>query len=48
VLVADSVMEAVGDDAGFSWSFAGPRRLKGIKNEVRLYRVRRGDGSPEG
>jgi len=48
VLVADSVRGAVGDGAGFSWSFAGPRRLKGIKTEVRLYRVRRGDGSQEG
>jgi len=45
VLVADSVWEAVGEGAGFSWSFAGPRRLKGIKNEVNLYRVRRGGGS---
>jgi adenylate cyclase len=45
VLVADSVRDAVGDtadDAGFEWSFAGARRLKGIKNEVRLFRVRRG------
>ena len=48
VLVADSVREVVGDGAGFSWSFVGPRRLKGIKNEVRLYRVRRGYGSQEG
>jgi adenylate cyclase len=48
VVVADSVWEAVGDGAGFSWSFAGSRRLKGIKNEVRLYRVRRGDSSQEG
>jgi adenylate cyclase len=45
VLVADTVWEAVGDGAGFHWSFAGPRRLKGVKNEVKLYRVRRGDGS---
>jgi adenylate cyclase len=48
VLVADSVSEALletGDDAGFELSFAGARRLKGIKNEVKLFRVRRG-GSP--
>jgi adenylate cyclase len=45
VLVADSVWEVVGDADGFHWSFAGARHLKGIKNEVRLFRVRRGDGS---
>ena len=27
VLVADSVREAVGDDAGYQWTFAGPRHL---------------------
>ncbi|KZS67693.1 adenylate/guanylate cyclase domain-containing protein [Mycobacterium ostraviense] len=43
VLVADSVWESVGDGAGFEWSFAGTRRLKGIKNEAKLFRVRRGD-----
>jgi adenylate cyclase len=45
VLAADSVRDALGDtadDAGFHWSSAGARRLKGIKNEVRLFRVRRG------
>jgi adenylate cyclase len=45
VLVADSVREAVGDARGFSWSFAGARHLKGIKSEVKLFRVRRGDGT---
>lgn len=44
LLVADSVWESVGDGAGFEWSFAGTRRLKGIKNEAKLFRVRRGDG----
>ncbi|OBJ49378.1 adenylate/guanylate cyclase domain-containing protein [Mycobacterium sp. 1423905.2] len=43
VLVADSVAEHVGDDAGYGWSFAGARRLKGIKGETKLFRVRRGD-----
>jgi adenylate cyclase len=43
VLVADSVREAVGAHAGFQWSFTSARRLKGIKNEVRLFRVRRGE-----
>ena len=46
VLVADSVREALGDNAGYQWTFAGPRHLKGIKGIVKLYRVRRG-GSPE-
>jgi adenylate cyclase len=44
VLVADSVWDAVGDGGQFDGSFAGARRLKGIKNEVKLFRVRRGDG----
>jgi adenylate cyclase len=48
VLVADSVREAVGDAAGFSWSFAGARHLKGIKGEVRLFRARRGEGTDDG
>ena len=46
VLAADSVWEAIGDNGGFQGSFAGARRLKGIKNEVRLFRIRRGSGSP--
>jgi adenylate cyclase len=37
------VRDELGDDAGFSWSFAGARRLKGIKGEVKLYRARRGE-----
>ena len=46
VLVADSVWEAAVSDTGqFQASFASSRRLKGIKNEVKLFRVRRG-GSP--
>ena len=45
VLVADSVWETVGDSAEFYGSFAGARRLKGIKNEVRVFRIRRGNGS---
>ncbi len=47
--VAESVWEALNDPgelggANFQASFAGGRRLKGIKNEVKLFRVRRGDG----
>jgi adenylate cyclase len=43
VLAAESVRDELGDDSGFSWSFAGARRLKGIKGEVKLYRARRGE-----
>lgn len=42
VLAADSVWEAVGETGDFQGSFAGARRLKGIKNEVKLYRIRPG------
>lgn len=47
VVVAESVREAVGDKSGFSWSFVGPRHLKGIKGEVNLFRVRRGESIDE-
>jgi adenylate cyclase len=45
VVVAESVKDALsqtGDDAGIDWSFVGGRRLKGIKGESKLFRVRRG------
>lgn len=41
VLVSESSWEAIGDDEGFTWSFAGARHLKGIRTEVKLYRARR-------
>ncbi len=44
VLAAESVRVELGDSAGFSWSFAGARHLKGIKGEVKLFRARRGEG----
>lgn len=44
VLVADSVWETVGESGDFEGSVAGSRRLKGIKNEVKLFRIRRGNG----
>jgi adenylate cyclase len=47
VLVADSVRDALGYAAGFSWSFAGARHLKGISGEVKLYRARRGGSIDE-
>jgi adenylate cyclase len=41
VLLAESAREALGDAEGFTWSFAGARRLKGIRDEVKLFRARR-------
>lgn len=41
ILVAEQTREAIGDDDRFSWSFAGARGLKGIRDDVKLYRARR-------
>jgi adenylate cyclase len=41
VLVAESTREAIRETERFTWSFAGARRLKGIKGEVKLFRARR-------
>ena len=43
VLVAEAAYEQMGDDEQFSWSFAKARRLKGIKDDVKLYRARRAE-----
>jgi adenylate cyclase len=54
ILAAESTREAVtggqersdpgiASDERFAWSFAGARHLKGIKDDVKLYRVRRAD-----
>jgi adenylate cyclase len=40
VLVTTEIKDSL-DDAGFAWSFAGSRRLKGIKEPVPLFRARR-------
>lgn len=48
LLVEDSVWEAVGGSGEFHGAFAGARRLKGIKGEVKLFRIRRGSGSDPG
>jgi adenylate cyclase len=40
-LVAESTRDAVGNAAGFEWSPAGARRLKGVSGEVKLFRVGR-------
>jgi adenylate cyclase len=42
VLATKPVRDALAD--GFAWSDAGRRRLKGLREEVRLYRVRRERG----
>jgi adenylate cyclase len=41
VLVAESARDAVGSAGGLDWSSAGARRLKGVKGEVKVFRVRR-------
>jgi adenylate cyclase len=40
-LVAESTRDAVGNAAGFGWSPAGTRRLKGVSDEVKVFRVGR-------
>jgi adenylate cyclase len=45
VLAHDAVREAI-PNGSFAWSFAGPRKLKGIREPVRLYRVRRAAAAP--
>jgi adenylate cyclase len=40
VLVAETTRENIGDDERFTWSFAGARHLKGIKSDVKVFRVR--------
>jgi adenylate cyclase len=57
ILVAESTREAVGSGSGgdgqepseerFVWSFVGARHLKGIKDDVKLFRVRRGERTPK-
>ena len=41
ILASESAREAIGEDDRFTWSFAGARRLKGIKSDVKLFRARR-------
>jgi adenylate cyclase len=41
VLVSEAAREQIGDDPAFSWSFARARHLKGIEDEVKLFRARR-------
>jgi hypothetical protein len=41
VLVAESARAAIGDVPGIAWSFAESRHLRGIRDEVRLFRASR-------
>jgi adenylate cyclase len=43
VLVAESARAEIGDDERFQWSFAGPKRLKNIAGDVKVYRARRAE-----
>jgi adenylate cyclase len=43
VLVTEAVRDAVGDDAGVEWSFAGAKKLKNIKEDVKVFRARTPD-----
>lgn len=40
VLVEQSARDALGEPEELSWSFAGQRHLKGVRDEVNLYRAR--------
>lgn len=43
VLLSESAREQIGDNSSFTWSFAGARRLKGIQDDVKLFRARRAE-----
>ena len=40
-LGVEDIAAIIGEAERFTWSFAGARRLKGIKGEVKLFRARR-------
>lgn len=41
VIVEGAAREAIGDAPGYAWSFIGPRALKGVEGETKLFGVRR-------
>jgi adenylate cyclase len=43
-VLCDEEMREAAADNGFEWSFAGARRLKGIRDDVKLFRARAADG----
>lgn len=48
ILVTEEVRQAVGEERGYAFSFAGERNLKGVKGLQKLHRARReADGAPE-
>jgi len=47
VLVTEEVRDATGQD-GLAYSYAGDKRLKGVREPVPLFRVRRADSTSEG
>jgi adenylate cyclase len=46
ITVAESTRVEVGDAADFTWSSAGKRRLKGIGDEVKLFRLKQCCAAP--
>jgi adenylate cyclase len=42
-LLSQAARDRIGDDGSFDWSFAGARRLKGIQDDVKLFRARRAE-----
>jgi adenylate cyclase len=46
VYAEESARAAIGDAPGISWQEIGPRRLKGVRGEVRLFRASRAAVSP--
>lgn len=47
VLVSAEAREQIGNDERFRWSYAGEKELRGIDNEVNLFRARRADPGEE-
>lgn len=47
VLVAESAHAEIADDPRFRWSYAGPKRLKNIAADVKVYRARRAEDSAD-
>jgi adenylate cyclase len=47
ITVAESTRGEVGKAAGFKWSSAGRRRLKGVDAEVKLFQLKRDSVSPQ-
>ncbi|WP_319437650.1 adenylate/guanylate cyclase domain-containing protein [Mycobacterium sp. RTGN5] len=43
VLVSEIARDKIGVDGSFDWSFARARRLKGIQDDVKLFRARRAE-----